>query len=565
MIETFTARSGALTARVDGIALHSPYDPAREARRFVEANVGQYAPSAVVVLGEGLGYVSAALESLYPGVRLIQVFYSDEIMTIGNGRGAAAAARSGLGDGVQGIPVHGGVGPAWCPGMKAGLSAFLASSLGELDLEGLRLIEWPPSARIFPAVSRNANQSVHRFVQELNGSFATTLAAGRLWMRNAISNFLAIDSTLVGELCPAVRPILIAAPGPSLEEAASLIAEVRSLVELWALPSSSLLLRERGLSPDLVVMTDPGYYSLHHVRFSSPSCPFAMPLSAARGTWDLPWMDRQEPPTAPFLLEQPGFFEKALLEEAGVHAPLIVPHGTVAATALDLALASTNAPVIIAGLDMCTRDISLHARPNAFDCLLHLQSTRLSPHYSLSFQRAAAQRVEHVPGAAGVRASPSLRTYAGWFNEPRPDIAPRAYRLLPSPVRLEGMRDLDPSSLRLLLDGSPETPRGPRLRIHGAFPRREERHRIVSRLLKGWTDELAAAHATALSFQTLDLLGHSPSLLSLAYHIEPQRLLETRRKSRQGDSNGALAAAKEMLERCIDFLREISEKTGAAA
>src|SRR5271157_4157456 len=123
MIETFTAKSGALTARVDGIALHSPYDPAREAGRFVEANVGQYAPSAVVVLGEGLGYVSAALENLYPGVRLIRVFYSDEIMTMGNARGAAATARSGLG-------------PAWCPGMKAGLSAFLASSLGELDLEG---------------------------------------------------------------------------------------------------------------------------------------------------------------------------------------------------------------------------------------------------------------------------------------------------------------------------------------------------------------------------------------------------------------------------------------------
>jgi hypothetical protein len=63
----------------------------------------------------------------------------------------------------------------------------------------------------------------------------------------------------------------------------------------------------------------------------------------------------------------------------------------------------------------------------------------------------------------------------------------------------------------------------------------------------------------------LDLLGRSPSLLSLAYHIEPQRLLEARRKSRQGDSSGALHTVKEMLEKCMDFLREISEKTGAAA
>ena len=384
-------------------------------------------------------------------------------------------------------------------------------------------------------------------------------------MRNAFANFLAIDSILVGELCPSDRPILIAAPGPSLEDAVSLIAELRSRVELWALPSSSLLLRDRGLSPDLLVMTDPGYYSLLHVHFSAPSCPLAMPLSAARGAWDLPSMSGQRRPAAPFLLAQPGLFEKALLEEAGVQAPLIAPHGTVAATAVDLALASTRAPVIAAGLDMCTRDISLHARPSAFDCLLHLQATRLSPHYSLTFHRAAAQRMEQVPGNAGARVSPSLRTYAGWFDEPRPDFAPRTYRLLPSCVRLEGMRALDADGLRQMLSGNPQSPRGPRLHAAGTFPGRDARHGITDRLLKGWTDELERAHAAAAAFEELDLLGHSPSLLSLAYHIEPQRLLETRRRSRQGDSAGALATAREMLGRCIDFLREISEKTGAAA
>lgn len=543
MIETFTARSGALTARVDGIALHSPYDPAREASRFVEANVGPGIPSAVVILGEGLGYVSAAVESLFPGVRLIRVFYSDEIMTIGKAYAA----------------------DAWFPGMKAGITGFLARSLGELDLEGLRLIEWPPSARIFPAMSRNANESVRQFVQELNGSLVTTLAAGRLWMRNAISNFLAIDSTLVGELCPADRPVLLAAPGPSLEYAVTLIAEVRSRVELWALPSSSLLLHDKGLFPDLLVMTDPGYYSMHHLQFPAPACPLAMPLSAARGAWNLLRSGGQEPAATPFLLAQPGFFEKSLLEAAGVRAPLITPHGTVAATALDLALASTRAPVIVAGLDMCTRDISLHARPNAFDKLLHLQSTRLAPHYSLSFQRAAAQRVERVTGIEGVRSSPSLKTYAGWFNEPHADRAERTYRLLPSRIALEGMRTLDADSLQELLRGCSEAPRGPHLRSHTAFPRCDERHGIIARLLQSWTAELARARTAAVSSERLDLLGRSPSLLSLAYYIEPQRLLEARRKSRQGDSSGALATAKEMLDRCVDFLREIAEKTGAAA
>jgi hypothetical protein len=127
------------------------------------------------------------------------------------------------------------------------------------------------------------------------------------------------------------------------------------------------------------------------------------------------------------------------------------------------------------------------------------------------------------------------------------------------------MRPLDAGSLKEMLAGSPEMPRGARLHRSDLFPRRDERHTIVRRILNGWTAELVRAHSTAVSQGMLDLLGRSPSLLSLAYHIEPQRLIEARRKSRQRDSSGALRTAKEMLERCMDFLREISEKTDAAA
>ena len=81
-----------------------------------------------------------------------------------------------------------------------------------------------------------------------------------------------------------------------------------------------------------------------------------MPLSAARGAWALPTSGRglrdEGNRGAPvFFLGQPVVFEKALLDAAGVSAPVIPPHGTVAATAIELALASTSGPVIVAGLD----------------------------------------------------------------------------------------------------------------------------------------------------------------------------------------------------------------------
>jgi hypothetical protein len=539
MIELLTARSGAPSVRLDGIALHSLYDPVREAQRFVHGSVGGEAPATIVLLGEGIGHITAAARDLHPDARVVRIFYSEEL--------ARAAAVD--------------PGPTWHPGMGLDLGEFLRQALGELDLEGLRVIEWPPSARAFPTLSRRANATLRQVVQQLNGSFVTTVAAGRLWIRNSVANFLGIDSALVGEPCAADRPVLIAAPGPSLETAVPLISEVRPRVDLWALPSSSLLLQEAGLSPDLIVMTDPGYYSMHHLHFSRSPCPIAMPLSAARGAWRLPRTRAAHGGVAAFLLSQPTFFEEALLAAAGVQPPLVPPHGTVAASALHLALCSTRAPVIVAGLDMSMRDISSHARPNAFDQLLHLQSTRLTPHHGLSFARAEGQHAERAANGTHARVTPSLRTYAGWFDEPGRDWRGRVCRLLPSSVGLRGFRDLDAASLYGLLRDAARSPGGPMLRPLEPYPSHEARKLILAGLIRGWNAELAAAETALRSRGLPALLRDSPFLLSAVYHMEPRLLLEAGRKLRRRDPSGALDEAHQMFQGCISFLSALSERT----
>ncbi len=335
------------------------------------------------------------------------------------------------------------------------IGTFLRRSIGELGIEGLRVVEWPASAQAFPGISTSAGEAVRRVAQELNGSFATACAMGRLWFRNSVANFMGLRAARAILPGHGGKPVLIAAPGPGLERSAALIAEHRSRVQLWALPSSCLFLADAGLPPDLVVLSDPGHYAMHHVLLSRLHAPIAMPLSAARGTWSL-----GDAHPAPFLLSQPVFYERALLAAAGLRSTEIAPHGTVAATAIDLALAVTGSPVIVAGLDMCMRDISSHARPNAFDAMLQLMSSRWSPHASLWFARAAAQHAERVAGAPGARTSLSLRTYAGWFDEALP--RGRVWRLFPSAVPLSGMRDLDADGMgKLLADAA--SPAGRRL------------------------------------------------------------------------------------------------------
>jgi hypothetical protein len=540
MIELFTARSGAPSLRAGGRALHSPYDPAGEAERFVEQSAGE-APSTVILLGEGLGYAARCLQARHPGARLVLVYYSREIFDRAEHPAEAC----------------------WHPGLPLGLADFLRRNVEELDLEGLRVMEWPASSRIFPDISRAANEAVRQVILELNGSFLTTVRAGRLWIRNTIANYLSLGTSLAGKPCAENRPVLVAASGPSLEEAIALISRVRGQVDLWALPSSCRALAAAGLRPDLVVMTDPGFYAMQHLRFAEVSCPLAMPLSAARGSWDLAVRQAGKTGVPLFLLDQPDFMGTPLLRSMGVAAPVILSHGTVAATAIDLARAFTRAPVIVAGLDMCSRDLASHARPGEFEQLLHAAATRLSPHASLAFSRAESQKMEKTPTGDGARVSPSLRTYAGWFSG-RPEAgAAKVWRLLPSRVPLDGMETLDAAALRELLTSSGATAHGTQL-VPAAIPGRRQRLDVLTGLLEGWRGELSAARAALSRTRGLSPLGELPTVLSLAYHVEPRLLIETRRAARQGNLDGALDHASRMLAGCMSFLESLEGKAAHA-
>jgi hypothetical protein len=539
MIEVFTARSGAPSLKIDGIFLHSPYDPAREAARFVEDSLEDAEPATVIVLGEGLGYVSKALRDAKPRAHQVLVFYSEEI------HGASP-------------PAHPGLHPTWHPGAGLALPDFLRRHLGELDVEGLRVIEWPPSARLFPHVARESSTAVRQVVQELSGTFATIAGAGRLWMRNSICNFLNMPQPLIGPPCAADRPVMIAAPGPGLEQAMPLISEKREAFDLWALPSSCAALRASGLWPDLVVMTDPGFYSMHHLHFDAPGCPLAMPLSAARGAWNL------RPPSGTrvplYLLAEPVFYERALLGAAGIDAPLIPPHGTVSATALDLALAFTTAPVILAGLDLCARDIASHARPNAFERLLLLQSNRCQPLYSLCYRRADQLHYEPLEGTHGPRTSPAMRTYAGWFNSRSPSPSRRSYRLLPSALPILDLVPLDAGGLRMLLKGRRAARGTAPWRPSAGFPSRESRRSMVHRIMAGWKTHLADPEPFLRAIDAPVAIDQMPLAYALAFMIEPRGLVECRKRLRREDAAGARSAAGALLERCASFLDEIMGK-----
>jgi hypothetical protein len=225
MVEIIRTPGGDKTAVAGNMALFSRYDPAREAGRFAAdffsgAKAGKN-PATVVLLGAGLGYLENEIKKSVPASRLIAVYY-DELLC------AQSSCR----------------GDAWhSPASRETVEAFFRNTLPEHDVEGLAILEWPASAKAFPEASRAAHRALSQVVRENAGNVFTTIASGKQWIRNTLFNFINVDNPKLD--FPGHREaglLVIAASGPSLAEALSVLKAHRDTFTLWALPSSCLFL-----------------------------------------------------------------------------------------------------------------------------------------------------------------------------------------------------------------------------------------------------------------------------------------------------------------------------------
>jgi hypothetical protein len=543
MLERSTARNGQPIARIEGIHLHSSYDPEKEARRFVRQSLQQPNPSMILLLGAGLGYLYREITRSFPTAAVAVVFYHEAVW-----RAFTPALPPGT---------------YWHPGESSTLLQFLRSRIHELEAEGLAVAEWPASARAFPEASLRANRALHQLFREIRGTLVTTAALGRRWLRNSLANFLGIDRIFppAGGR-PGRGPTVIAASGPSLQEGAGFLAAHRESIELWALPSSLEFLLSRDLVPDTVVMTDPSYYAFSHLQCAKGRrLHLTMPLSAAGGSWRIS--------ARVSLVNQETPVERVLLEQAGLTAPAVPAQGTVAATALLLALGRKKGPVIFTGLDFCFRDIFSHVRPNNFENWLAPGSDRLRSLHHRLFALAAEQA---PTGEGRKRGSLVLDTYAGWFREVG-NGGGRIYRLHPSEIELPAIDGIGESELARLIRSARSRGRngGKSDRSNGAsreesprplksYPSRERRARIVAGVLTGWierTEQLLAAVGRTASLEPLIRDSHT---LSLLYLCNAAEFTATRRIHRLRGQQAAVGKTRALLENHRSFLQGLCRR-----
>lgn len=465
-----TSRTGAPSCRAGRIRLHSAYDPLKEALRFLEASLPAGPVNTAILLGPGLDYLSEAIAQAHPGCRILRIQYAPGL-----------AGR----ETVQGPPT-------WYPGQAESLGAFLSRCLDEDGLAGIRVLEWEASATAWPEEAARAKAGLRSALDLLASSAATLKAFGPAWIANACRNFLLLERILRPR--PDPSPIVLASAGPSLESALAFLKARRAGFRLLAVSSALAALDAAGLEADLVVASDGGFWSRYHLYpLAGKTRCLASPLSALPSA--CLGSTLQVLP-----LVQEGFPEPELAALLG--GGLSLPsHGTVSGTAIHLAAALGTGPIIVAGLDLANLDCRAHARPHGFDALLSGSEGRLAPMEGILLGRERTSAPERL-GQGPWRTSRSLALYARALSAEalRPPLAGRLWRLNPSPLALEGFRDLDLAGLDALLGA--DRPPLPFLEAE-PLPGRTEREALLADCLGSWK-------ARAREAARILAVGHRP-------------------------------------------------------
>ena len=407
-----TAGNGSPTVLAGERALHSRYDPAGEAARYIKSLSISPEVRFFILLEPGLGYLIPAIHAQFPAAKIAALHASDFFT------GPMCP-----------FPAGADAAPHWAPGGTMSLQEFLEREIPDAPASQVRLVEWRPAQAAYGEAYLRLLRESADFLKRIDANVRTVRGFGRRWFKNCLRNLGIFKRVLLQppDTSPRSEPWIITGAGPSLEAAVPLIRDLteRRGARVLAASSSVPALAAAGIWPDMVISTDGGGWALFHLYESFRPAGKPLPALAASLWAALP---SQCGDIAALPLSDGSLWQRLLLEGAGFRRVFpgsdggtyaaFPQRGTVTASALDTALAMTCGPVFFAGLDLGHRDISTHARPYALDRFQEERVSRFSPRYSQAFVRAGM-----------ISASGSHQIYAAWFKRQVAEYPRRVFPL----------------------------------------------------------------------------------------------------------------------------------------
>ena len=327
-----STRSGRPSVEIEGVAYHSPYDPAREARSFY---TGLPLEEADVVLhfGWGLGYSGHYLsERLGADTRVFVLEPDRDVFDLfcaeGEGRELLEDSRF-----------------QYVVGKEVGQFIDDWGLAGCQDTDRILWIGWPRADQMFGELSNSVQAAFNARLRDRAGNLLTHFENGRTYFENAASNLKYASDPRVGRLFGRFKglPLVLVSAGPSLDRNIRYLTGMEERCFILAVDTALRPLLAEGIVPHAVIIADPSELNARHVVGALPRDTYliaeqaAHPLAMAAGANRFQF--------------SVGVFPDALYEEFGAEQTRLQVWGSVATAALDLACRMGADPVIFAGQD----------------------------------------------------------------------------------------------------------------------------------------------------------------------------------------------------------------------
>jgi len=450
------SRSGTPTLLCNGKYLHSKYDPVAEAHREIESIIISR-PSAVVVLGIGLGYVIDALLDApeLKNTKILAVEADPELFNLSERtRGLRREERL----------------------------YYLVGRNKETNFDTI--------TRCIDSVSASKIEYIHRlshqapeFYSEI-ASIITRVAKmhieslnsmvkfGSLWWENSVRNYrewaLRPD---VGDWFGAFRntPIIVFAAGPTLQDNLELFTQGEGGIR-FAVDTAYPILERAGVKIDLVLAVDAQKLTIKHFEGTRPKLLAAAPVIPPE-LWNV------AEHSLIMSLDGPHFswFEERLNR----HIAKLKSGGSVTTFAFDLARRMGSPKIILVGADFSYRDGKTHSPGTIYDKIEIEMVNR--------FQTPELQIFRNMINLEGVTTDEQLAQYAQWMKWEIANTRAEIYRVIDfgllkevPVIKIEELKRIISSEKRELF-----IPKPPRLDIRRLIEGFKIEKRALKKALEG--------------------------------------------------------------------------------
>lgn len=397
--ELLTSRQGALTLSVDGIPLHSTYNPIAEAEKTA-AQIEPDKTALIAVLENGLGYLPRVLNRLYPKTDILVMTPEPRIFDF--------LKQHNLDYRTELSPRVRILSPYDEKSFTAILSDYPAATV--------RLLIPPAAEKLFTETAGRIRSltDYHRRIEETNA--ATLKKYGKRFEKNIRRNTEKLKKgsfRSFEELRNSARSrhIVIAGAGPTLDSHIDEIRQNRNRFLLLAVDTASGLLQRRGIEPDYVVTGDPQFYNaLHLLFFKSENSRLIAPLSTYYTNTGKPWTEGYFYGTR---------FPAEAAEAEKYRIPMLGSGGTVAAAAVEAARFMGAGTISLIGIDLGYPSFRTHAGGAFFEEKSNNITTRTTPFETYSYRLLFSPLKTETVDADGNRLLSDRRMdlYRRWFAE----------------------------------------------------------------------------------------------------------------------------------------------------